>query len=107
VAYHDTQDPDNPASRFRTYLDRSMNEMLLADIDTTNDIESIDAHIWLGDVDRDGDVDTDDYSELALCLAGPGVGTPTGCEDMDWKPDDAVDLADVAAFQRMFTGSFE
>lgn len=31
------QDPDDPASIFRTYLDASMNEMLRAGIDVTND----------------------------------------------------------------------
>ncbi len=36
-ATYPMQDPDNPASIFRTYLDASMNEMLLAGIDVTND----------------------------------------------------------------------
>jgi len=39
--YAANQDPDNPISTFRRYLDRSMNEMLLGGIDTTNDLGSI------------------------------------------------------------------
>jgi len=43
--YRDTQDPDNPNSTFRNYLDRSMNEMLLGGIDTTNDLGAINLHV--------------------------------------------------------------
>lgn len=45
-AYHAMQDPADPNSTFRTYLDRSMNEMLLGGIDTTNDLDSIDLHVY-------------------------------------------------------------
>lgn len=41
-SYHAKQDPADPNSTFRYYLDRSMNEMLLGGIDTTNDLDSID-----------------------------------------------------------------
>jgi len=44
--YHAKQDPADPNSTFRTYLDRSMNEMLLGGIDTTNDLDSIDLHAY-------------------------------------------------------------
>ncbi len=44
--YHSKQDPDDPASVFRTYLDRSMNEMLLGGIDTTNDLAAIDLRVF-------------------------------------------------------------
>lgn len=39
--YAATQDPDNPDSTFRRYLDRSMNEMLAAGIPTTNDYNAV------------------------------------------------------------------
>jgi hypothetical protein len=42
--YRDTQDPDNPSSVFRTYLDRSMDELLRAGIDVTNDLAQITVH---------------------------------------------------------------
>ena len=35
--------PDDPNSDFRTYLDRSMSEILAAGFDTTNDLDQIDA----------------------------------------------------------------
>jgi len=38
------QDPENPGSVFRTYLDASMNRMLAAGLDVTNDLARIDAH---------------------------------------------------------------
>jgi hypothetical protein len=44
--YHLTQDPDNPESTFRRYLDLSMNELLAAGIDTTNDYDAVDLHVW-------------------------------------------------------------
>jgi hypothetical protein len=40
-AQYADQDPDNPAGDFRRYLDRSMNEMLLAGIVTTNDYDAV------------------------------------------------------------------
>ncbi|MDO8631259.1 MAG: DUF362 domain-containing protein, partial [Phycisphaerales bacterium] len=39
--YASTQDPDDPDSTFRRYLDRSMNEMLAAGIPTTNDYNAV------------------------------------------------------------------
>lgn len=44
--YHYTQDPDNPTGSFRNYLDRSMNMLLEAGIDTTNDYDAVNLHIW-------------------------------------------------------------
>ncbi len=48
--YRDDQDPDDPASTFRNYLDRSMNEMLLAGIDTTNDLAAVNLHVFVAGV---------------------------------------------------------
>ncbi len=46
--YHTRQDPDNPLSKFRTYIDLSMNEMLAAGIDTTNDYNAVNLYAWDG-----------------------------------------------------------
>jgi hypothetical protein len=40
------QDPDDPQSTFRRYLDRSMSEMLAAGIPTTNDPTAFRLHVW-------------------------------------------------------------
>lgn len=64
-----------------------------------------------GDLDRDGDVDVDDFAIFAGCIAGPGVTTPPpGCDpddfaNADMDGDSDVDLADFSQFQRAFTGS--
>jgi len=103
--YHNTQDPDNPDSVFRRYLDRSMNEMILAGIPSTNDVDAVNLHLWPGDLDDDGDVDNDDFSEVVICLTGPeGPATPE-CNSVDFDRDGYVDLGDVAVLQRVFTGS--
>jgi len=66
----------------------------------------------VGDVDRDGDKDLDDFDRWLPCLAGPGVLVPPpGCDPDDFMhradldgpacADFDVDLADFAAFQRI------
>ncbi len=61
-----------------------------------------------GDLDADGDMDTDDYALFAGCFAGPGVESPpAGCtlslfENADLDNDGDVDEADYAVFQRRF-----
>lgn len=60
-----------------------------------------------GDFDQDGDVDATDFGVIADCLGGPDV--PGGCAPQqagqaDLGGDGDVDLMDVAAFQRAFTG---
>lgn len=103
--YRNTQDPDNPDSTFRQYLDRSMNEMLLAGIPTTNNVDAVNLHLWPGDLDNDGDVDNDDFSEVAVCLTGPEAPATSECRSADFERDGYVDLGDVAILQRVFTGS--
>ncbi len=56
----------------------------------------------VGDLDGDGDVDRDDYDNLADCLGEPGVAPLPGCEGADLDGDLDVDLADFAAFQTRF-----
>ncbi len=60
---------------------------------------------WLtGDYDADGDVDADDYAELAACLTGPVAGQMiAGCDVLDTDVDDDVDLEDFAAFEAAFS----
>ncbi|MCP4251746.1 MAG: hypothetical protein GY778_32340 [bacterium] len=66
-----------------------------------------------GDVDNDGDVDLDDYTICADCLAGPGNPpspslpgvTAQDCLDaFDYEPDGDVDLANFAYLAAAFTG---
>lgn len=58
-----------------------------------------------GDFDSDGDRDLRDFSELATCLAGPGVTAALGCTIFDTDGDLDVDLPDFSMFQISFTGS--
>ena len=66
-----------------------------------------------GNFDADDDVDLGDFAMLADCLSGPELPpmpTAPECADaclraFDSNLDGDVDLADVAAFQRQFTGS--
>ncbi len=64
-----------------------------------------------GDLDQDGDVDTLDSARFAQCLSGPGVLAPPPGVPSEWfarsdlAPSDGdVDLGDVSAFQRLFSG---
>ena len=55
------------------------------------------------DLDRDGDVDVDDYTLFAACLNGPGSSPAGGCTvDADFDGDTDVDLGDFAVFQAQF-----
>ncbi|HNO80223.1 MAG TPA: hypothetical protein PKN33_19420 [Phycisphaerae bacterium] len=59
----------------------------------------------LGDFDCDGDVDTNDFQQFALCIAGPGespAGTCAEGVDADLDLDGDVDLGDYTVFQRAF-----
>jgi hypothetical protein len=48
-------DPDDPGSAFRNYLDNSMDYILAAGFQATNDLNQIDAITWSGGGDLDGD----------------------------------------------------
>lgn len=56
-----------------------------------------------GDFHCDGGVALPDFAAFAIYLQGPGVASP--CPVFDDDGDDDVDLKDVVAFQRTFTGS--
>jgi len=100
-----SQDPDDPEGKFRQYTDKSMNEMLLAGIEATNDYNAVKLRVWGGDIDLDGDLDLDDFSELQTCITGPDTAIDPACSPFDFNADDALDLSDLADFQRTFTGS--
>ncbi len=56
-----------------------------------------------GDLDRDGDVDIDDFALFASCLSGPGVPYPAPyCDCGDFDKDGDVDLADFAMFTLLY-----
>ena len=53
----------------------------------------------LGDLNGDDVVDTADFAAFSVCLTGPGIAVPGGCEGADLDFDLDADLADFAAFQ--------
>lgn len=97
-----TQDPDNADSTFRRYLDKSMNEMLLAGIATTNDYTLADVYRWAGDFDRDGHIGLADYAAYSECMGGPAWEIAPECEPGDSTADLHLDLSDFLWFQRLF-----
>ncbi|MFH1110847.1 MAG: DUF362 domain-containing protein [Planctomycetota bacterium] len=103
---HEKQDPDNPDSVFRKYLDRSMNELLLGGIVTTNDYNAVQLYQWwMDDEDRDGDVDLTDASGFVSCWSGPDGSVDPRCAAFNFDCDADVDLRDFAKFQLLFNGS--
>ncbi len=102
--YGPFQDPDNPDSVFRRYLDRSLAELLRAGIPATNDSAAVQLHVWMGDHDTDGDVDEVDTGELVQCLTGPGTIMQPLCQTFDSDNDEDVDFFDASRFQRVFGG---
>jgi len=57
-----------------------------------------------GDLDGDGDVDTDDYASLAACTTGPLGAAPPMCRQADFDGDGDVDLLDLATFSTHYSG---
>ena len=54
--------------------------------------------------DCDGDLDSNDFAQMADCLAGPNVLPAAACPCTDVDGDLDADLRDFAAFQVSFTG---
>jgi len=52
-----------------------------------------------GDLDHDGDVDSDDLILFESCASGPGMHPAVGCEDRDLDRDNDVDQADFGILQ--------
>lgn len=93
-------DPNDPTSDFREYLDNSMNWMLAAGYEVTNQLEQIDTFTWDGggDFDNDGDVDLSDLAEL---LGGYGMTSGT-YYDGDLNGDGVVDWFDLSALINVY-----
>ena len=112
-------DPGNPGSTFRQYLDNSMDRILAAGYDATNDLDQIDSHTWAGANDH-GDfngsdaVDLPDFAQFDDCMAGPDLPpdptapvTVADClSTFDFDGDGDVDPADFHRFQRYFGESY-
>jgi uncharacterized protein (DUF362 family) len=100
-------DPDLPTSMFRTYLDNSMNQLLAAGHEVTNDLSRIDVLNGsgaAGDFDGNGSVDTADYETFAACYTGPGGGpVGPGCAAGDFDGDGDIDCDDWQLFQFAWT----
>jgi len=108
-------DPSDPSSAFRNYLDHSMNYILLAEYESTNNLDQIDMFTRdgsgaSGDFDEDGLVTSDDYLDFFDCMEGPGpvrkAEYPRTSEQclwaFDFENDWDVDLADFAEFSIRF-----
>ncbi len=55
-------------------------------------------------MNRDGDVDQEDFGAFQACISGTGLQRPPGCEDADANTDGDVDQDDFAAFQSCMSG---
>jgi len=93
-------DPDDPGSIFRIYLDNSMNWILDAGYDVTNDLDQIDVVTWDG-TEGNGDLNGDgcvDQADLGILLADWGCSNG-GCPgDIDYDGDtDHADLGILLA----------
>ena len=102
-------DPDLPSSAFRTYLDNSMNQLLAAGHEVTNNLAQIDVvngNGAAGDFDGNGTVDAADFDRFADCYTGPGGG-PVGpeCAAGDFDGDDDIDCDDWQMFKFVWTSS--
>jgi hypothetical protein len=57
------------------------------------------------DLDRDADLDLDDFGAFQACTTGPGLGPPAhACADADLDEDGDVDQSDFGAFQICYSG---
>jgi hypothetical protein len=58
-----------------------------------------------GDLDCDGDVDSDGFELFAGCMSRPEVGFPLDYDLTDLDDDADVELPDFGLFQQAFTGA--
>jgi hypothetical protein len=57
-----------------------------------------------GDFDRDGDVDTVNFTALESCAMGPAISYAENCVAKDLDADSDIDSDDFAIFQRCWSG---
>ena len=98
-----------PSSRFRTYLDNSMNQILSAGYSVTNDLQQIDTYQWsgyvgtLGDVNGDTQIDESDIGPFIGVLLGTNV-EPLEMLRSDMDGDADADGDDLALFLSALVG---
>jgi uncharacterized protein (DUF362 family) len=102
-------DPDLPSGAFRTYLDNSMNLLLAAGKEVTNDyaqMDVMDGSGAAGDFDANGAVEMADYDRFAACFTGADGG-PVGpeCAAGDFDGDGDVDCDDWWLFGFVWTSA--
>ena len=59
---------------------------------------------FAGDINRDGKVNLQDLAGFRACMAGPNATVDSVCVPFDFDGDGDYDLADLAAFQQVYTG---
>ncbi len=60
--------------------------------------------LYPGDLDRDCDVDQEDFGLFQVCYSGPGIPPPAQCEFPDFDGDGDVDHDDFGTFQDCMSG---
>jgi hypothetical protein len=96
-------DPDNPSSMFRLYLDNSMDELLAAGNDVTNNLALIDNYNWearygrRGDLNNDRSIDGDDIADFVRTVTGADTD-PYHMLRSDMDEDLDLDSDDVSLF---------
>lgn len=100
--YGSKQNPDNPNSVYRSYLDLSMNEMILEGLNTTNNYKEVRLRVWAGDSNQDGVINLLDHQSLYDCFTGPDQILDPTCETFDYNDDQKIDLSDWSHFQNLF-----
>ncbi|MCP4250320.1 MAG: hypothetical protein GY778_25030, partial [bacterium] len=58
--------------------------------------------LLVGDLDRDDDVDLDDYDAFMVCFTGPNGGGGPECAYADFDEDGDIDIEDFAVMQDAF-----
>lgn len=71
----------------------------------TSDVFSYSVYTVAADLDKDGDVDLDDFTLFRGCFNGPNrLPAAAGCAGSDFDHDNDVDLEDFAIFRSCFNG---
>ncbi|MBU0639151.1 MAG: DUF362 domain-containing protein [Planctomycetes bacterium] len=103
-------DPDDPTSGFRVYLDNSLNWILNAGYQATNDLNQIDVlTAMLGDLNCDAVLNGFDIDAFVLAMDGPDQYYPVhpDCDHMlaDVNGDGEVNGFDIDPFVALLSGA--